>query len=283
MAEKNRKRIIIYYQTLIDLTPLISVLNKNSKQIVTDITLASIHFGVNADKTPYIHLNDNSPNSSKFQKVFSQLREIKNIQFNGEPVKVNLLIGGAGTAFNNLFSNYNTYYNLLKVSLENELDFIDGFNLDIEEEVNIDNIINLVNDLKRDFPSKSIVFAPLAGSLSTDEPGMGGFSYKELDNKIGSLIDYYNVQCYGEYSEALFKQITDNGYPPEKIVMGMLTGQDLNGIINQLETIVNDKTGRPTNTFGGVAVWEYFNAPPSSPDYPYVWCEIMYHILSNDK
>ena len=36
-----------------------------------------------------------------------------------------------------------------------------------------------------------------------------------------------------------------------------------------------------SNSFGGVAVWEYFNAPPSSPQHPYVWCEIMSHILNS--
>ena len=33
------------------------------------------------------------------------------------------------------------------------------------------------------------------------------------------------------------------------------------------------------DTFGGVAVWEYFNAPPSSPKHPYIWCEIINKLL----
>lgn len=277
MLNKKSKRIILYYQTLIDLKPLINLIKERPQQILTHITLASIHFGVNEDNTPYIHLNDDSPSSSKFTNVFSQLNEIKKIE--GKPININLLIGGAGTAFNRLFSDYNCYYKLLKESVENSLNFIDGFNLDIEENVDINDIIKLVNNLKSDFPDKQITFAPLAGSIATDEPGMGGFSYKTLNEKIGNQIDFYNVQCYGEYTEDLFNQMVDNGYPCEKIVMGMLSGQDFNDIIQELEKIVINPDKSKSN-IGGVAVWEYFNAPPSSPQHPYVWCEIVSHILN---
>ena len=267
---KKTKRIILYYQTLIDLNPLINLIKNYKDSIVTDITLASIHFGYN-NNTPYIHLNNYSPSNKKFINTYSQLKEIKKLDNN---ININLLIGGAGTAYNQLFSNYNTYYNLLTKSIDNELNFIDGFNLDIEEEVDINNIVKLVNDLKKDFPDKSIIFAPLAESIATDSPGMGGFVYKDLYTKIGDLISYFDVQCYDEYSLDLFNQMKKNGYPSEKIVMGMLTGQDFNLVINELEKIVASD-----QNMGGVAIWEYFNAPPSSPDHPYVWCEIMMNIL----
>ena len=268
MSNKS-KRIILYYQTLVDLKPLIDLVSKNNNPLVTDITLASIHFGKNDDNSSYIHLNDHSPNDDRFKKIFSQLSTLKN-----KNVNINLLIGGAGTAFNDLFSNYDTYYNLLKQSILNELCFIDGFNLDIEEQVDISDIIKLVKNLKKDFPNKKIIFAPLVESIATDEPGMGRFSYKKLYNEIGESIDYFNVQCYGEYSLNLYNQMKKNGYPSEKIVMGMLTGQDFNSIINEVEKISHEDS-----RFGGVAVWEYFNAPPSSPEHPYVWCEIMMNIL----
>lgn len=277
MLNKNSKRIVIYYQTLIDLNPLISLIKEKQQQILTHITLASIHFGINQNNEPYIHLNDDLPSSGKFTKVFSQLNEIKKIE--GKPIKINLLIGGAGTAFNRLFSDYNCYYNLLKKSVQTSLNFVDGFNLDIEEDVDINDIIKLVNNLKSDFPEKQITFAPLASSISTDGPGMGGFSYKTLNDKIGDKVDFYNVQCYGEYSESLFNKMVENGYPCEKIVMGMLSGQDFNNIIQELEKIVINPDKKKSN-IGGVAVWEYFNAPPSSPQHPYVWCEIMSHILN---
>lgn len=276
MFNKNTKRIILYYQTLIDLKPLINIIKEKSQQILTHITLASIHFGVNEDNSPYIHLNNDPPSSNKFDPIFSQLNEIKKIE--NKPIQINLLIGGAGTAFNRLFSNFDCYYKLLKESVETTLDFVDGFNLDIEENVDINDIIKLVDNLKSDFPGKEIIFAPLSSSIETDEPGMGGFSYKTLNDKIGDKIDFYNVQCYGEYSEDLFNRMVANGYQSEKIVMGMLSGQDFNDIIQQLEKIVEK-----SNKFGGVAVWEYYNAPPSSPQHPYVWCEIVSHILNTLK
>ena len=278
MFNKKSKRIVLYYQTLIDLSPLIKLIKEKPQQILTHITLASIHFGVDENNEPYIHLNDNPPSSSKFTTVFTQLNEIKKID--GKPIKINLLIGGAGTAFNRLFSNYECYYNLLKQEVKTNLNFVDGFNLDIEEDVDINDIIKLVNNLKSDFPEKQITFAPLAESIATDNPGMGGFSYKTLNQKIGDKIDFYNVQCYGEYSEDLFYSMINNGYPCEKIVMGMLSGQDFNSIIQELEKIVNNPD-KKKNNIGGVAVWEYFNAPPSSPQHPYVWCEIVSHILNS--
>jgi hypothetical protein len=271
----TEKRIIIYYQTLVDLTSLINLIKDNTNTIITDVTLASIHFGYNNDSTPYIHLNNNPPSDKSFESVYKNLNLIKSVSKNS--VKINLLIGGAGTAFNQLFSNYDLFYNLLKDTVT-ELGFIDGFNLDIEEDVKLEDIIKLVNNLKLDFPEKKIIFAPLAGSLSSDEPGMGGFSYKELNNKIGDKVDYYNAQCYGEYSKELLDEIVKNGYPANKIVMGMLSSQDIHNIVNEVEKIVLNYPN-----FGGVAVWEYFNAPPSSPEYPYVWCEIMSNILYNEK
>ena len=49
------------------------------------------------------NLNNNDIDDKIFDIVYSQLREIKN---ESKLIKINLLIGGAGTAFNDLFSNY---------------------------------------------------------------------------------------------------------------------------------------------------------------------------------
>lgn len=271
----SQSRIILYYQTLIDLSSLIEQVKINSK-ILTHITLASIHFGYNSidgKQKPYIHLNNNDPNDSKFKKVYSQLEELKSLG-----IKVNLLIGGAGTAFNQLFSNYSQFYNLLSNTVNN-LDFIDGFNLDIEEGVTIDQMVMLIKDLKNDFPKKSIIFAPLGSSLASDQPGMGGFVYKTLLSKLPDdiKIDYFNTQCYGEYSLQLFEQMIANGYKQNEIVMGMLTGQDFNNILVEIKKI---KQKYPE--FGGVAVWEYFNAPPAAPDKPYEWCIKVSDSLNNE-
>ena len=92
-------RIIYYYQTFIPLSLILF-----SNPFVTHIHLSSIHFGVNNDTSPYIHLNDYPPNSSKFDNVWQNLKvarenNIKNI----------LMIGGAGGAYNYLFSNFEVF------------------------------------------------------------------------------------------------------------------------------------------------------------------------------
>ena len=60
------KKIIYYYQTFSDLTPILI-----ENPIVTHIHISSIHFGIdNKTKQPYIHLNDNEPNDPKFNKLW---------------------------------------------------------------------------------------------------------------------------------------------------------------------------------------------------------------------
>ena len=46
----------------------------------------------------------------------------------------------------------------------------------------------------------------------------------------------------------------ENGYPEEKVVMGMLMGQDFEKIQKELKNL-KEKYGK---AFGGVFVWEYF-------------------------
>ena len=68
--------------------------------------------------------------------------------------------------------------------------------------------------------------APIQSSLETDEPGMGGFSYKELmQSPEGKYIDYFNVQFYSDFSLNSYQKIVSNGYSPEMIVMGAMAGE----------------------------------------------------------
>ena len=59
------------------------------------------------------------------------------------------MVGGAGGAFQTLFSNFETYYNLLKQTLIKYN--LDGIDLDIEEEVSLENVKLLINKLSIDF------------------------------------------------------------------------------------------------------------------------------------
>ena len=112
--------------------------------------------------------------------------------------------------------------------------------------------------------------APISNSLISDEPGMGGFSYKELYKNCGNQIDYFNVQCYDEYTLEILEQMINNGYPIEKLVMCHIFGQNINDIIYE-----NIRINKKYNDFLGVSIWEYYGAPPGAPDNPEVWCIIM--------
>ena len=85
-----------------------------------------------------------------------------------------------------------------------------------------------------DFPHYKITFAPVASSLQTDGGSMGGFSYKKLYNEIGDKIDWFNTQCYNSFSYETYDSIIKNGYPPEKVVMGMISGEFTKDNFNQL-------------------------------------------------
>ena len=169
------------------------------------------------------------------------------------------MIGGEGGAYNMLFSNYNVYYSLLKQVLNNHHE-ISGIDLDIEEDAKLENILQFVSDIKRDYPNFIITFAPIASTLQYDSSSMAGFSYKELYNKIGNEIEYFNGQFYEDYTYKAFKQCVDNGYPANKIVMGMLNNAtDLDNNLKTISTI-----SRYYPDIGGAFVWEYFEGdkPP---------------------
>ena len=99
--------------------------------------------------------------------------------------------------------------------------------------------------------------APIQSSLQEDNPGMGGFIYKELYNSDeGKMIEYFSGQFYFNYSEESYTQSINNGYPSEKVIMGMISGQDYT---NELKKVVL-KYGEK---FGGVFIWEYYDSPPT--------------------
>jgi hypothetical protein len=263
------KRIIYYYQTFIGLK---DILTPDTK--VTHLHLSSIHFGLDDKNNHYIHLNDNPPNSNVFDSVWSDLEKAKQLG-----IKVILMLGGAGGAFQDLFSDYNTYYPLLKELIINKRNIIDGIDLDIEEIVDLDNVESLIKTLKTDFGSNFIItMAPIQSSMETDQPGMGGFIYKDLYKSCGPLIDYFNVQCYYDYSVDAYNQMIKNGYPEDKIVMGSISSQDITQNINTIKNIVQIYPN-----IGGVFNWEYYDSPtlnPSDDGNHGTWSQLMAEALN---
>ena len=259
----NYMKTVYYYQTFVGLHQLMS-----HAQDIDVIIISSIHFTPDSQGNPQIYLNDNSPYDSKFTQVWNEAEHLYN-----QGVTIQLMIGGAGGAFTELFSKFTEYYPLLKQVLSTKT-FIGGIDLDIEETVDINNIKMLIRLLKHDFPEFKITMAPLASSLTNDSPGMGGFSYKTLYKSYEErLIDSFHVQCYDSFSYNTFRSIVNNGYPPEKIIMGMESGQFTSDTfpqaLDEVKQIIEDYP-----EMGGVYDWEYLNAPPDTKD-PSQWCKYM--------
>ena len=238
----DTKRIIYYYQTF---NGLQDILYKNTP--VTHIHLSAIHFGLDKNNKPYIHLNNNDPESSQYDKLWSDI-----VKAQDYGIKIILMVGGEGGAYNTLFENFEIYYDMLINTIRKFS--LNGIDLDIEEYVSIDNIKMLINRIHTDTTNEFIIsMAPIQSSLETDKNGMGNFVYKDLYNsQEGKFINYFNGQFYEQYDNTSYTNVIKNGYPPNKIVMGMLYTQDYDTIAKTVNQLSNKY-----NNFGGVFLWEY--------------------------
>ena len=242
------QRIIYYYQTFNGLEKIIA------NPYCTHIHISSIHFGTDHNNVPYIHLNDLHPNNSTFDKMWNDAKILSNMG-----VKIVLMIGGAGGAFVKLFENFDAYYALLKQTLSH-YPFITGIDLNIEESVGLNPVINLITQLKHDFPKYSLSMAPVQYALMTNNKGLGGFVYKELlKTPQGKLIDYFNGQFYINYSFEAFELCIKNGFKPNKIVMGMISSQYTHNSTNEIKLTLQ-KIYQKYPQFGGVFIWEQFDS-----------------------
>lgn len=244
-----QKRIIYYYQTFDGLEKI--MINPSC----THIHISSIHFGTEKDgTTPYIHLNNLNPCDKSFNKMWD---DVEKLSYKG--VKIILMVGGAGGAFVELFKNFKVYYNLLKNTILS-YPFITGIDLNIEENIGLDSAINLISQIKQDFPEHSLSMAPVQYALTSNNKGMGGFIYKELlKTPYGKQIDYFNGQFYTNYSFEEFELCIKNGFTPNKIVMGMLGSQYTPETFNRIKLILK-KINNKYPQFGGVFIWEQFNS-----------------------
>jgi len=257
-------KTIYYYQTFVGLHKLLDHI-----QDIDVIIVSSLHCDKDKHNQPKIYLNDNLPDDPLFDTMWM---ETKQVSYSGALVM--LMIGGAGGAYTELFHDFDTYYPLLR-DLLNKKTHLLGVDLDIEEFVSLENIKRLIVELKKDFGTDFVItMAPVSESMVTDTPGMGGFSYKELvSSKEGQLIDRFHVQCYESFSFEAYHQIIENGYSPEKIVMGMMSGQfDKTNFQDALIEVKKCLQTYPT--MGGVYDWEYVDAPPDENDCSF-WAKLM--------
>lgn len=252
-------KTIYYYQSFCGLHKLLS-----HPQDITNIIVSSIHFGTYKNE-PYIHLNNFHPDSPKFDSVWEELQQL---YYQG--VTITAMVRGA---YQTLFSDFDTYYSLLKNFLKSK-NYISGVDLDIEESVSLENVKKLITTLIKDFGEDFIItMAPVATTLMNDSTSIAGFSYKELyDSHEGKYIDWFNTQSYGCYNFSTFDKIIKNGYPPEKVVFGIISGDFQNNFNEALNEIKKIKSVYPL--IGGVYNWEYIDSPPDSSD-PSQWCKLM--------
>ena len=265
-------KIIYYYQTFVSLT---FILLQNP--LVTHIHLSSIHFGTNPDNSSYIHLNNYSPDNYRFRKVWKDMKKAKELG-----IKVVLMVGGGGGAYFQLFSNFEENYKLL-YNVVKKYDMIDGIDLDIEEGIGLKRTKKIINRISKDFGKDFIIsMAPLPYGMIGNGTGMGNFSYKELYSAPeGQRINYFNGQFYGNFDVKTYDQIIQNGFPPDKLVIGMLSGEfNMSNFDNALDVV--NKLSNKYPTFGGVFVWEYINSPPAGPLNPGLWSVYMYQAIHNN-
>jgi len=266
-------KTIYYYQTFVGLHKLMTHL-----QDIDVINISSIHFDEDKNGQKNIYLNDNLPDDKIFDQLWTETESCSN-----QGVTIILMVGGAGGAYENLFKDFSTYYPMIKNLLESK-PFIQGIDLDIEEEVTMPQVKMLIRKLKEDFGNSFILtMAPVSSSMDSISgdtfSNYSDFSYKELfSSEEGQMIEWFNVQCYYSFSYNTYKSIINNGYPPEKIVMGHESGQftkeTFQKALNAVKKIVKEYP-----MMGGVYDWEYLNAPPDTQD-PSLWCKLMKRIIN---
>ena len=263
----DSKRVIYYYQTFVGLGEVLT-----SGTPVSVLNVSSLHFGSNG--SPYIHLNNKNLDWEGFDTLWSETREATQ-----KGIKVVLMLGGAGGAYQKLFGHFDTYYGLLKDAIQNR-PWITGIDLDIEEQASLDDVKKLIRHIDSDFGSDFIItMAPVATSLQSDERGLSGFNYKRLyESPEGKRINWFNVQFYsswGGFTESNYNKVVANGYPPDKVVMGMLSTDFSSKDINKALGTVKSLSTTYSN-FGGVYNWEYYNSPPGGEQDPIEWAKLMW-------
>ena len=159
---------------------------------------------------------------------------------------------------------------------------LDGLDLDVEEETSLPGIIHLIDRLKADFGQQFIItLAPVATALMAGRPHLSGFDHRLLEAARGSSISWYNAQFYCGWgdlrSTAAYDQMMREGWPAEKVVVGMLTNPKHaeSGYVPldwtaALLSLLVEKYPR----FGGVMGWEFTMSLPNETQ-PWQWAFCM--------
>jgi chitinase len=226
--------------------------------------LAAFHFGKDKNGNSYIHLNNNSPYNKMYNFVYEDLIECKK-----KGIKIILMLGGAGEAYNYMFSNkqrYSECLSLLVNYIKNKENIFDGIDFDIEENIGLDNTIKLISDLDKLLPTNFLfTMAPVSFGLEDNCIGMGGFKYTDLLNSsVGKRINYLNGQFYNYdniFNNDLYTSYNNclkNNIPKQLLVIGVDNITDY--YYDEIKKIVAN------GQISGVYFWEYIHMPPDFID-----------------
>jgi len=282
-AISNSHRIVYYYQTqyyngnYVSLSPIWKQINPaTGHPFTTDVMIAAFHLGYNSDNTPYIHLNDNPPGDPMFTQMW---QEAATLQSYG--VTVRMMLGGAAQgSYADLFSNWNTFYPILKQTLQQYN--LNGIDMDIEENVSLSNAQMLIDQLNTDFGSQFVMTMSPVASAFWGGANLSGFSYQQLyQTPEGQRINWFNGQFYSGFASLIspsdYEHAVQGGFPAQVVVAGMI-GNPVDGggfVPMPLVAQTVTKLTRQYSTFGGVACWEYFNALPGGLADPIEWSALM--------
>jgi hypothetical protein len=191
-----------------------------------------------------------------------------------------MLGGAAQGSYALLFAQRSVYYPILRDTLARY--HLNGIDLDVEEPVTLANIEWLIAQLRHDFGAAFLItLSPVATDLNGGG-GLSGFSYPQLyASSVGPDIAWFNTQFYSGFgslaSPSDYESIIAYGFPPDKVVAGMLDSpNDGSGYVPVATVAQTVHTlAQLYPTFGGVAGWEYFDALPGGISAPIDWASLM--------
>ncbi|KAI1500999.1 glycoside hydrolase superfamily [Biscogniauxia marginata] len=282
VAAGDIHRVVLYYQTTnynnsdtshVSLLPLI---NSAPSISVTHVLVAAVHI---VDEDNGIRLNDYPPDNERFDQVWSDAAELQ-----AKGVTVMAMVGGAAagswTRLDGDDEQFEHYYGPLHDMIGTYN--LQGLDLDVEQSMSLTGIIRLIDRLKADFGDDFIItLAPVASALTEGGSNLSGFDYFDLEAQRGDQIAFYNGQFYSGFASAGsardYESVLDDGFPAEKVVMGLLTNDDNgSGFVDlDAQAPVLEELVRENANFGGVAAWEYFNSVPGGTEAPWEWAAWM--------
>jgi hypothetical protein len=290
MSNTENNRIIYYYQTqyynnqYVSLAPVGTTTNpQTQKPYVTTVIVAAFHLGY-TNNQPYIHLNDNTPDDSSFTQMWEEVATLQSLG-----ITATMMLGGAAAgSYDALFDNWDTFYPILKSTIQQY--GLNGIDLDVEQPVTLNNIEMLINQLSSDFGEDFIItLEPVAAALSGGG-NLSGFDYMDLYNSsAGKSISWFNGQFYSGYGTLAspddYESAINYGYPPNQVVAGMLSnpaeGYGFVDIATVQKTV--SQLVAKYSDFGGVFAWEYFNALPGGLSNPIEWAVSMGKAIQPDS